>query len=160
MATNSPGNLHPLENRRRGYGVWGRNNCTENQRCGPWEAGNQRMRHQRHRNGRCEYETEGQERDCPHISPEIAPRGKQCCRVKQRWQEHEQSKFGVKTDMRQEWNQAQGEAAENEKHRIRQTDPPSDNVQRSDDHQQKADELYLSHILTKKDFPMLGKKCA
>jgi hypothetical protein len=48
--------------------------------------------------------------------------------------------------------------AQDEKHRIRQADPPCEDIQRSDDHQQKADELYLSHMLTKKDFPLLGKR--
>ncbi len=54
--------------------------------------------------------------------------------------------------VREKRNQAERQAAQNEKHRIRQVDLSCDDVQRSDDHQQEADEFYLGHIATKKDF--------
>jgi hypothetical protein len=61
--------------------------------------------------------------------------------------------------MWQEGNQAQGKPAQNKEHGERQIDFSCDNVQRSDDHQQKADQLDLGHIETKEDFPRVGKKC-
>jgi hypothetical protein len=60
--------------------------------------------------------------------------------------------------MRQKRNQAQGKAAEDEKHRIWQVDPSRDNIKRCDDHQEKADELDFGHIATKEDFSSLGKR--
>jgi hypothetical protein len=50
--------------------------------------------------------------------------------------------------MRQVRHQAQDEAAENEQHRVGQTELSGDDVKRRDHHQQQTDQLNLGHAST------------
>ncbi len=122
----------------RGDRVGRRDDRAERERDGPWQADHVVRDHRDHTGGH-EDEPDRGHRDCAGVGPEAAEVGEERRGVQQWRQEDEQDEVGLELDVGNARDEAEDEAAEHERDRVRNVEPVGEGVQSGRGDEQRRD---------------------